>query len=75
MRPRFCQVFIVLLGLVLPACSQESQRTSEIMPQVQSGDAPDAGVLSIHVNGFGSVVSADQQQTVFCQATCNTFLG
>jgi hypothetical protein len=74
MRPRVCQVFIVLLVLVLPA-SQESQRTSEIMPQVQSGDAPDAGVLSIHVNGFGSVVSADRQQTVFCQATCNTFLG
>jgi hypothetical protein len=73
MRPWFFYVFVVLLGLALPACSQQSQLASEIMPQ--SGYAPDAGVLSVHVSGFGSVISTDRQQTVFCQVTCDTFLG
>src|ERR1041385_7727290 len=73
MRPRFVPVFVLLLGLALPASSRESLHASEVMPQ--SGNAPDAGVLSIHVNGFGSVISADRQQTVFCQATCDNYLG
>jgi hypothetical protein len=73
MRPWFFHVFVVLLGLALPACSQQSQLASQIM--TQSGYAPDAGVLSVHVSGFGSVISTDQGQTVFCQATCDTFLG
>ena len=73
MRPWFFHVFVVLLGLALPASSQQSQLASEIVPQ--SGYAPDAGVLSVHVSGFGLVISTDQQQTVFCQATCDTFLG
>jgi hypothetical protein len=80
MRPCSFQVSmvllaIVLLGLALPACSQESQLASASISRFQSGNAPNAGVLSIHVNGFGSVISTDRQQTVFCQSTCDPFLG
>ncbi len=75
MRPWFFPVFVVLLALALPACSQGSPLAPAIMPQFQSGYAPDSGVLSIHVSGFGSVISTDRQQTVFCHGTCDTFLG
>ena len=72
---RSFQVFVALLGLVMPACPQESQLASALISRFQSGSSPDAGVLSVRVSGFGSVVSTDRQQTVFCQSTCDTFLG